>query len=147
MRNHAHERHDPLTCAGLTLNQEKLNAEYNDALQDLLHLLSHLFGCVHVQAARGEGLEAHLKVSLHAFAQGIAGVISGAYVTEALARSHEATGNMYAALAAGARVAHKTTCTEEAAGVVHAFATMAACEGRPEILALDTAEDPAPPSE
>lgn len=135
--------HDPLTCSDLKLNQERLSREYTYALSQLSRVLSHYFGSVQGHLALKQGLEHALELTLYAFAQEIANVISAAYVSEALSRSREATANMFEALAAGAHVAHKGgRACEDTGEVAHVFAAIAACEGRPKILNLDSVATP-----
>lgn len=127
-----------LSCGGLALDQEKLQTEYRTAVNDLVSCLMSYFGSVQIRGALHEGLRENLRFSLHTFAEGIAGVISCAYTTEALVRTREATANMFEALAAGAHVAHQTALKGESVGdVSRSFAAIAACEGRPEILARE----------
>lgn len=138
-----HLSHVPLTlkCADLPLDQQKLNAELDTALDHFTHLLTTYFGRAQMRLALDEGIQYDLQSALGSFAQDLADVISSGYVTETLARSREATANMFEALAAGAHVAHKAAVAGDAPGdVVQAFAVIAACEGRPEVLKLSSAE-------
>jgi hypothetical protein len=77
--------HAPLTCADLPLDQKKLDDARDEEMDQLVHLLTHYFGCVQVRPAHGMGLEATLTDVLHGFAQRVASVISGAYTEEATA--------------------------------------------------------------
>jgi len=137
--------HLPLTCSDLNLDPERLDSAYTDAVNEALHCLNHYFGRVLVRAAFQQGLQFDLREVLLAFAQNIANVISAAYTTEALQRSREATANMFEALAAGAHMTHRAgKAGEPTKAMVGALAAIAAVEGRPHILHLESKEDQEP---
>ena len=143
---HTDDDNFTLTCADLKLDPERLSTVRTEATSEILHCLNHYFGRVLVRGALQQGLQSDLHGVLQAFAQDLANVISGAYTTEALQRSREASANMFEALAAGAHLAHRAVRAGEPVGeMAGALATIAAIEGRPHILQLNSQEEPQEP--
>ncbi len=126
--------YERLNFPGLELDQERIDHAYDEAIEHATHYLANLFGRVAVRGA-GEELPYGLSRVLARFAEQVASEISSKYATQALQNARTATSNMFEALAAGALVAKRAHDKGEGDGVAHTFAVIAACEGRPEILA------------